>query len=134
MRSAHHKGANKRHSELGLIWKWHAPLGDARVDIALGYIKFAILAPFGALGVCAGLLISTIFTYRRGRPTFRDWLVALLVNAPNLILVFEILKNEPNVSQLDLTAMIAVLFGIGGFGLGWVLRLIWLTVRPRKAI
>ena len=105
------------------------------MDIALGFIKFAIVTPFGALGVCAGLLISAIFTYRRGRPTFRDWLVALLVNVPNLILVFEILKNEPDVSQLVLTAMIAVpFFGISGFGLGWVLRLIWLTVRPRKAI
>ncbi len=104
------------------------------MDIALGYIKFAIVTPFGALGVCAGLLISSIFTHRRDRPTFRDWLVALLVNAPNVILVFAFFKNEPDVSQLDLTATIAVLFGTGGFGLGWILRLIWLTVRPRKAI
>ena len=41
--------------------------------------------------------------------------MALLVNVPNLILVFEILKNEPDVSQLVLTAMIAVpFFGISG--------------------
>ena len=105
-----------------------------RVDIALGYIKFAIVTPFGALGVCAGLLISSIFTYRRGRPSFIDWLVALLVNAPNLVFAVALFKNKPDVSQLDFTAMIAVLFGIGGFGLGWVLRLIWLTVPPRKAV
>jgi hypothetical protein len=104
------------------------------LDIALAYIRLAFVTPFGALGVCAGLLISSIVTHRRLQPTVRDWLWALVANIPNIILIYAFYRNEPDTNQLDLFVFIAVLSGAGGFGLGWVLRLAWLTVRQRKAM
>ena len=104
------------------------------MEIALAYIRIAIATPFGALGLCAGLLMGSIFTHRRIRPTLKDWLFALLANVSNVIFLFTLYRNEPNANQLDLWGFIALLSGAGAFGLGWLARLIWLAVRPPRVI
>jgi hypothetical protein len=60
-------------------------------------------------------------------------MVALLLNAPNLMMIFTIITElELDRSQLYRISGFAVALGLGGFGLGWISGLAWLAVRPRK--
>jgi hypothetical protein len=95
------------------------------------YFQFAIFNPFGLLAVCAGALACSLVASPWRRPTLVDWLLALIANSAHLAFLYVALAGP---SQLNAVILIIIFGGGVGFGLGWVLRLIWLTIWPSRFI
>jgi hypothetical protein len=58
-----------------------------------------------------------------------DWLTMAFFNVPNLIFLRSAILNETPVSSPTFMAALGITFlGLGGFGLGWLLALIGLSV------
>jgi hypothetical protein len=95
------------------------------------YFQSAIFNPFGLLGVCAGALACSLVASPWRRPSLVDWLLALIANSAHLAFLYVALAGP---SQLNLVILIIAFGGGVGFGLGWVLRLIWLTIWPGRLI
>ena len=106
-------------------------LGGADLNSVLTYFQFAIFNPFGLLGVCAGALACSIVASPWRRPTLVDWLLALIANSAHPAFLYVALAGP---SQLNLVILVLVFGGGVGFGLGWFLRLLWLTIWPRRII
>jgi hypothetical protein len=60
-----------------------------------------------------------------------DWLTMAFFNVPNLIFLRSAILNETPVSSPTFMAALGITFlGLGGFGVGWLLALIGLSVTP----
>jgi hypothetical protein len=97
----------------------------------LTYFQIATFNPFGLLGVCAGTLACSVVVSPWGRPKLADWFFALIANSAHLAFLYVALAGP---SQLNVVILILVFGGGVGFGLGWFLRLLWLTIWPRRII
>jgi hypothetical protein len=100
-------------------------------NFMMTYFQFALLNPFGLLGVCAGALACSVVASPRRRPTIVDWLLALIANAAHPTFLYVAFAGP---SQLNAIILVLIFGGGVGFGLGWVLRLIWLTIWPGRLV
>jgi hypothetical protein len=96
----------------------------------LVFLKILVAFPPNYLGLLIGLVMPFMLGFQRELSAF-DWLTMAFFNVPNLIFLRSAILNETPVSSPTFMAALGITFlGLGGFGVGWLLALIGLSVTP----
>jgi uncharacterized membrane protein (DUF485 family) len=85
----------------------------------------AVLIPFGVGGLFAGLGLCRALTLWRTRLAWIDWAIAFVLNLPAFAFLAMFVSHMQTVGLSGAAAR--VMLGVGGFGLGWILGLVFIA-------
>jgi len=100
--------------------------GNALLD----FLKIVVVFPTNWLGFLIGIGLPLLLTFWRKLSIF-DWLAMAFFNVPSLIYIAsssQQLPGQPTTSVNVMSTVGITFLGLGGFGLGWLLLLISLSL------
>jgi hypothetical protein len=95
----------------------------------LNFLGILFAFPANYLGLLIGFGMPFMLGFQRKLSAF-DWLTMAFFNVPNLIYLRSAILTErlPESSPAFMSAVGITFLGLGGFGVGWLLALIGLSV------